>query len=221
VSFFVSVSVNAHCATGYPEPMTTKPRSVVIHLLDESDTFAHAAGIRLRDTPQPLYRLLILAELLSARISADIAVAAARELIAARLGSPMAMRDAKWQSVVDALGRGHYRRYDESTATRLGRNAATVLDKYRGDLRRLADASGHDVGRAQRLLQEFVGIGPTGADIFLREVQDTWPWVRPYFDKRALDGAKSAGLPADPDRLADLAPDGETAHLAAALVRAH
>ena len=33
----------------------------------------------LADTPQPLYRLLVLATLLSARIRADIAVAAAHE----------------------------------------------------------------------------------------------------------------------------------------------
>ncbi|MFE2437433.1 endonuclease, partial [Streptomyces sp. NPDC059409] len=38
-------------------------------------TYADEAGIRLKDTPQPLYRLLVLAHLLSARISASIGVA--------------------------------------------------------------------------------------------------------------------------------------------------
>ncbi|MFE0877827.1 hypothetical protein ACFW4X_23735, partial [Streptomyces smyrnaeus] len=37
-------------------------------------TYADEAGITLRDTPQPLYQLLVLSLLLSARIRSDIAV---------------------------------------------------------------------------------------------------------------------------------------------------
>ena len=80
-------------------------------------TYAEEAGIRLTDTPQPLYRLLVLALLLSARIRAAVAVAAARELHEDHLDSPRRMADADWQRRVDALGRGGYRRYDERTAT--------------------------------------------------------------------------------------------------------
>jgi hypothetical protein len=39
-------------------------------------TYAQEAGIRLADQPAPLYQLLVLATLISARISADIAAAA-------------------------------------------------------------------------------------------------------------------------------------------------
>ena len=49
------------------------------------------------------------------------------------------------------------------------------------------------------MLKEFKGIGDTGADIYLREVQDVWTWVRPYFDDRATAAAKQLGLPADTD----------------------
>lgn len=56
-------------------------RRTVRELVDaHGRTYADEAGIRLKDTPQPLYRLLVLAHLLSARISASIAVAAARAL---------------------------------------------------------------------------------------------------------------------------------------------
>src|SRR5699024_7260765 len=90
-------------------------------LLEHSaQTFAAEARITLRDKPSPLYRLLVLSTLLSARISSDIAVAATRELSRAGLRTPEHMRDATWQERVDALGRGHYRRYDERTATMLG-----------------------------------------------------------------------------------------------------
>src|SRR5258708_11631331 len=82
--------------------------------------YAEDAGIRLADRPGPLYQLLVLATLLSAPITADTAVAAARELFAAGYRSAKAMSEASWQDRVDALGRGHYRRYDARTPTMLG-----------------------------------------------------------------------------------------------------
>jgi hypothetical protein len=42
-------------------------------------TYAEEAGIRLADRPAPLYQLQVLALLLSARIRAAVAVAAARD----------------------------------------------------------------------------------------------------------------------------------------------
>ncbi|MGW8812607.1 endonuclease [Gordonia terrae] len=198
---------------------TNHARDTARILLDRAGrTYADDAGITLKNTPSPLFELLVLALLLSTRISADIAVAAARELFAAGYRTPEKMARAERQSLVDALGRGHYVRYDESTATRLGEAAQRVLDEYHGDLRRLADDAGSDPGRAAELLQGFTGIGPVGADIFLREVQSVWEWATPYFDTRALAAARDLGLPDDPGRLADLA-DGRPEALAAALVR--
>ncbi|WP_431958455.1 endonuclease [Nocardia lijiangensis] len=195
-------------------------REVVRTLLDRAGTgYAAEAGIKLADKPAPLFQLLMLAELMSTRISADIAVAAAKELVDGGYRTPQKVADADWQDLVDALGRAHYKRYDESTATRLGENAHRVLEQYHGDLRELAAAAEEDPDHAADLLQEFDGIGPTGSDIFLREVQDTWSWARPHFDDRALRGARRVGLPAAPDKLADLAPRDRAADLAAALVR--
>jgi hypothetical protein len=94
-----------------------------------------------------------------------------------------------------------------------------VLDRYGGDLRRLAGDSERDTGRARELLQEFPGIGPTGADIFCREAQAVWPWLRPYLDDQTVKGAERIGLPKDPERLAALVPERDLARLAAALVR--
>ena len=133
----------------------------------------------------------MLAELLSARIGAGIAVAAAVELNTAGWTTPQRMRDASRPRVIGALGRAGYRRYDERTATELREMASLVLDRYGGDLRRLADVADGDVDRAARLIQEVKGIGPTGAAVFLREVQAVWPWVRPYLDDRARAGART------------------------------
>ena len=206
---------------------TTQDRLVQTLLDRYGTTYARQAGIRLADRPAPLYQLLVLATLLSARISGDIAVSAARELFAAGYRTPRAMTAAGWQDRVDALGRGHYRRYDERTATMLGASADLVLSRWRGDLRRLRDAAAGDAGRLAGLLTEFPGIGPAGADIYLREVQAVWPGVAPHLDQRVLDGAAKIGLPRSPGPLHEAAtraigpsqPERKLARLAAALVR--
>ncbi|THA75583.1 endonuclease [Streptomyces sp. A0642] len=197
------------------------PRSATVKRLlgQHGRTYADEAGIRLRNTPAPLYRLLTLCVLLSVRIKADIAVAAARELSAAGMRTPQAMLKASWQDRVDALGRAHYRRYDESTATALGNGAEFLLDRYRGDLRRLREEAGGDPERVRGLLREFPRIGPVGADIFSREAQGLWPELRPAFDARARRAAAGLGLPDTPEGLAGLVADDDLPRLAAALVR--
>jgi endonuclease III len=199
----------------------TDQHRIVGELLERyGRTYSEQAGIRLADKPAPLYQLHVLSTLLSARISADIAVAASRELFAAGYTTPAAMSEASWQDRVDALGRGHYRRYDERTATMLGDAAAQLIRQWHGDLRRLRDEAGQDAGRIGDLLTGFPGIGPAGASIFLREVQEVWPSVAPYADARVSAGASRVGLPADRDKLAAvLAGSGQPARLAAALVR--
>ncbi|PYE18517.1 hypothetical protein DFR67_10496 [Williamsia limnetica] len=199
---------------------TEKHRSVVAELDKRAGrTYADEAGITLRDTPVPLFELLVLSMLLSARISAEIAVGTARELFDAGLRNPKAVLDADRSTIIAALGRGHYARYDESTATRLNEGSQLLIDTYNGDLRNLASEADGDTHKAHRLLQEFKGIGPVGADIFLREVQDVWPWVAPFYDSKSIDSAKDLGLPENPLQLADLAP-GSNATFAASLIRA-
>jgi endonuclease III len=200
--------------------MTSHDRVVAELLECYGQTYSEEAGIRLADNPSPLYQLHVLSTLLSARISADIAVAAARELFAAGYRIPAAMSEASWQDRVDALGRGHYKRYDERTATMLGDAAGQVVTGFHGDLRRLRDAAGGEAGRIGEMLTGFPGIGPTGASIFLREVQESWPSVAPYADARVVAGAARVGLPAGRDKLATLLSGSRhPARLAAALVR--
>lgn len=188
-------------------------------LKEHGQTFADEAGVKLHDTPGPLYQLLVVCVLSSIRIRANIAVAAARELFAAGYRTPAKMLEASWQQRVDALGRAHYKRYDESTATALGEGARLILDRWHGDLRKLRAEAGHDPRRIRDLLQEVPRIGPVGAEIFCREAQGLWPELRPTFDKRAARGAGKVDLPADPQRLAELVPDQDLPRLAAALVR--
>ncbi|MFI6607556.1 endonuclease [Streptomyces sp. NPDC050507] len=196
------------------------PPARVERLLEEHGrTYAEEAGIRLRNTPSPLYRLLTLCVLLSVRIKAGLAVSAARELSHAGMRTPRAMADASWHDRVDALGRAHYRRYDESTATALGDGARLLQDRYRGDLRRLREEAGGDPERIRGLLREFPRIGPVGADIFSREAQGVWPELRPAFDTRGRHAAAGLHLPKTPGGLASLVTGDDLPRLAAALVR--
>lgn len=201
--------------------MTSTRESIVETLLRQfGQTSAEQAGIRLADKPAPLYQLLVLATLLSARISADIAVQAAKELFAAGYGTPERMRQATWQDRVDALGRGGYRRYDERTATMLGEAAGLLVERWQGDLRTLRDEASRDPKRIRKLLTEFKGMGPVGADIFLREVQAVWPDVAPYADRRVTQGAKKVGLPPSADELSELVGSPrELARLTSALIQ--
>ncbi|CAL9375474.1 hypothetical protein SUDANB19_00951 [Streptomyces sp. enrichment culture] len=191
-------------------------RALVRELLDRhGQTYAQEAGITLRDAPQPLYQLLVLSLLLSARIRSDIAVASARALVRAGMKDARRMAEATWQQRVDALGEGGYRRYDERTSTQLGEGAELVLDRWGGDLRRLRRSED-----PQGALREVPGIGPMGVSIFLREAQAVWPEYRPHLDGKALQGAEKLGLPASAEKLAGLVGQDELAPLAAGLVRA-
>ncbi len=181
-------------------------------------TYAEEAGIRLGDKPMPLFQLLVLCMLASKPIDATIAMRAARELFSDGLRTPKAVLGSDRRTMIRAFGRAHYVRYDESSATRLTAMAERVREEYSGDLRAINDRANHDVTTAARMLKQFKGIGDTGADMFLREVQDVWTWVRPYFDNRASTAAKALGLPADPKTLGAMAPTAN-ARLAAALVR--
>lgn len=191
----------------------------VRRLLDVAGrTYAAQARIKLSDKPMPLFQLLVLCMLASKPIDAAIAVGAAAELFKAGLRTPKAALDADRQTMIDAFGRAHYVRYDESSATRLTDMAERVRDDYSGDLRELAARSEHDTASAKRMLKKFKGIGDTGADIFLREVKTCGPGCGP---------TSMTGPPAPPETGAARRA-GQTgkpcaasnARLAAALVRA-
>jgi hypothetical protein len=192
---------------------------VVRALLREyGTTYAEQAAITLKDAPSPLYRLLVLCTLLSARISADVGVAAAQALSSAGLRTAKAMREATWQHRVEVLGAAGYRRFDERTATMLGDGADLVQEQWGGDLRRMHEAA-PDVDALRKLLQEVPGIGPLGSAIFCREVQGIWPDVAPFVDDKVKDGARLLGLPTSEKGITGLVEPDDLPRLAAACVR--
>lgn len=187
-------------------------------VLDEHPrTFAQEAGIRVADTPAPLFRLLVLTSLLSANIDARLGLRTAKAFGTAGLTTASKLADAgqdgRWQVLSDSK----YLRKMQ-TARQLGQLADEALDRYRGDLRTLRAEADGDVDAIRRAVEGFTGIGPLGADIFLREVQAVWPDVRPFADDRVLGVARTHGLPHTVKGLAKAAGTDDLAHVGAALV---
>ena len=101
----------------------------------------------------------------------------------------------------------------------LGDVCRLLLDRYRGDLRRLRAEAGQDPKQERRLLKEVKGLGEVGVDIFFREAQVVWEELFPFLDRRAAQAARRLGLDADPEALAGDRDPEAFARLVAALVR--
>ena len=96
-----------------------------------------------------------------------------------------------------------------------------VLERWGGDLRKLRDEAERDPKRERKLLKEVKGLGDVGVDIFFREVQESWPEVAPFADRRALTTSQRLGLGGSARELRRLvSSDRELTRLVAALVRA-
>lgn len=203
--------------------MTKKPsrEKIVKTLLDRyGETYSQEIGIDIESkTPSSLFQLLVASVLFSARISANIAVDAARGFIEAGWTSAEKLDESTWQERVNVLGERNYTRYDESTSEYLGYDAELALDRYDGDLRKLREAAGKDPGEMRKRLKEFKGIGDVGVDIFFREVQVAWDELYPFADDRTLDTAGELELPESAQELAELAGKQDYPRLVAALVR--
>ncbi len=200
----------------------TRSRETIDHLLEQhGQTFCEELGINIaRNTPSPLFRLLCLSLLASARISHRIALDATRALADAGWTTAQHLADSTWKQRVRVLNDAGYGRYDESTSTMLAETTSLLIDEYGGDLRKLREAAAGNVDEIHRRLKAFKGIGDAGADMFLREVQVAWEEVYPFMDKRPAGVADRLGLPDEAARLSRLVGDRQVfARLVDALVR--
>lgn len=182
-------------------------------------TFADECGIRGKNTPQPLFRLLCLSLLLATERNSTYGLQASVLLEEAGFNSPDALAAADPEQVMSALSGAKYARRLEQHTDRLQSSARHLLDTYDGDLRGLREAAAGDLDEMRRLVEDFKGIGAVGVQIFLREVQALWPEVRPYADDRARAGAEALGLPTAATELAGLVHGDDFARFVCGLVR--
>lgn len=197
------------------------PQRLVDALLERHGlTFTREIGIAVAENaPAPLFQALCLSLLFSAPIRAPVAVNAMRALLDAGWTTANHMARSSWQARVRVLNDAGYARFDEKTSTMLGDASNLLIERYGGDLRRLRQRAERKPAEERRLLEEINGIGDVGVDIFFRDVQAAWPELRPFADRKALDGAGRIGLPARAADLAELVGEQDFPRLVTALVR--
>ncbi|MFF3852580.1 hypothetical protein [Micromonospora sp. NPDC002575] len=193
---------------------TADKKRLARRLAGDGRGFAEQYGFRVTNNPSSLFQLLTLSVLLARRGDFRRAVAAAEALrdsgwdSAARLARSLhadrvrVLREAGLRGDVDALAEG------------LGDLARTVVERYRGDLRRLRGAAHHDPAAERTMLSALPGVDAEAVELFLREAQALWREVAPVADRRALAAARRLGLGRSPADLAVLAGGGESERLA-------
>lgn len=116
-----------------------------------------------------LFKWFLASFLFGKRISQAIAAKTWRIIVVVHgCDTPRKLGACSHARLVRMLGEGGYRRYDESTATRLAQVCRTLIDDYDGRITGIADAAS---GRAgfERSLLAFPGVGPVTLAIFMRE----------------------------------------------------
>ncbi|MEX2505638.1 MAG: DNA methylase [Pseudohongiellaceae bacterium] len=116
-----------------------------------------------------LFDWLMCVILFSKPVQQELAGEAFKVLRKNKVDSPNGLKKAGWQKIVNLLGEAHYVRYDESTATRLLEAGEKVQEEYDGRLKNLVDNCDSAAALKKRI-QEFKGVGPKGAEIFMGEV---------------------------------------------------
>ena len=120
-----------------------------------------------------LFKWLVACLLFGARISQERAAAAFAELDGDGVLTPQGLAEASEHHLVQLLDAGNYARYDDSKAAELVQLGRDVQERYDGKLSTLPDGATTKKEISERL-QEFKGIGPVAADIFLRDAPSAW-----------------------------------------------
>jgi endonuclease III len=120
-----------------------------------------------------IFKWFLACFLMGKRIQQEIARKAYEEFIKAGKDTPQKLLNADWQELVDILGKGHYVRYDESTASNIHDWARHLKDHYGGKLTQVYKQSDNQRD-LERRLQEFKGVGPKTTQIFMRDMADIW-----------------------------------------------
>lgn len=138
--------------------------------MKQKKIYAKELGIDLASGRESEYFKWFLACLLFGKpVQQDVAKRAYLELVKEDIDTPEAILKAGWDKLVEVLDRGHYVRYDFSTATKLLDVSKALKEKY-GTLGALLKQS-KTVDELSSRLQEFKGVGPKTVEIFLRDMK--------------------------------------------------
>ncbi|MEV4759692.1 hypothetical protein AB0J86_31985 [Micromonospora sp. NPDC049559] len=188
-------------------------KRLVRRLIGTGRGFAEQYGFRVTNNPGSLFQVLYLAILLGRSGDAGRAVQTAAALRDQGWDSPARMARSLHEARAKVL-RSCGRRDADELASLLGDLARTVVERYRGDLRRLRVTARYDPGAERKLLGQLPGVDDEVIVLFLREVQALWREAAPVADRRSLAAARKLRLGRSADDLAELAGGGESERLA-------
>ena len=130
-------------------------------------------GIDLRTREErELFKWFLACLLFGKPIQQEVAKRTYGEFVKEGLLTPEAILLAGWNKLVEVLDRGHYVRYDFSTATKLLEVCQSLKERY-GSITTLLNQAGRRADLKQRL-QLFKGVGAVTARIFLRDLKAIW-----------------------------------------------
>ena len=145
--------------------------------MPQKNIYAKDLGIDLASKHEDEYFKWFLACLLFGKpIQQEVAKRTYLEFIDEGLTTPDAILQAGWDRLVEVLDKGHYVRFDYSTATKLLEVCKTLKEKY-GTLTHLMQQS-QNTDELSARLQEMKGIGPKTVKIFLRDMQPIFTDIR-------------------------------------------
>jgi len=131
---------------------------------------ARDLGINLKSKKEKeLFKWFLACLLFGKPIQQEVAKRTYFEFEKAKLFSPDKILKAGWNKLVKILDKGHYVRYDFSTADKLLEICRELKQKY-GSLTNLIK-SAKNKKELERKLQGFKGIGPVTVRIFLEEMK--------------------------------------------------
>lgn len=131
--------------------------------------FSKDLGINLESKKESeLFKWFLACLLFGKPIQQEVAKRTYFEFVLERLVTPKAILKAGWDKLVRVLDKGHYVRYDYSTAAKLIEICQELKKKY-GKVINLIKKSKNKEELVFRL-KEFKGIGEVTARIFLRDI---------------------------------------------------
>ncbi len=125
---------------------------------------------------QEVFKWFLACLLFGKPIQQQVARRAYDELVREGLTTPEAILAAGWDRLVEVLDRGHYVRYDFSTATKLLEVCRGLEERY-GSLTGLHEQAADRKDLVTRL-ESFKGVGPVTVRIFLRDMEPVWEKAR-------------------------------------------
>jgi endonuclease III len=141
--------------------------------------FSKSLGIELKEKKSDeIFKWFLASILYGARIGEKIATNTYYEFEKRNVLTPEKILKTEWDGLVEILDMGGYVRYDFKTATKLLNIMKIIQDNYDNNLNNMHEAAS-DFQDLENKLIEMPGIGPTTANIFLRELRGIWEKADP------------------------------------------